>query len=450
MGMSERVARLLLGCVEALAARPEDCARSPGTDFTRNRKLGLARLLLLLVCWGRDSAYGELCEMAGWDGSAPSGPALTQQWAKLNDEAMPALLRSFLSPFAPAPLMGRYRLLAADGTEWQLLPGTGGDRCRVSNGKGGRAHWELHATCAFDLLRRTFEDMECQGGAEEDERAALCRIVDRTPRAGGLVTLWVADRGFCSWNVVCHMEDAGASYCVRASDAWVGRLFGDELPAGEFDVRVRHCLVATGSLSARTLPEHPCLYSVFTGARALDALPPGSREERWVEVRVVRRALPAADDGDADGEDGGTRWLTLVTDIGADELDAGGLAALYATRWGEETAFSHLKHAVGLDAPRTLDYGRAVQELWGRLTLYDACSLGTSGVPEPAPGPKHARRTDRTAAFKAFAHMLRGLVRRASYDVEACAARMSHSVREGRGQPRRRRPKSPPRSCGRH
>jgi len=59
MGMSERVARMLLGCVEALAARPEECARSPGRDISRRRKLGLARLLLLLVCWGRDSARAE-------------------------------------------------------------------------------------------------------------------------------------------------------------------------------------------------------------------------------------------------------------------------------------------------------------------------------------------------------------------------------------------------------
>ena len=41
--------------------------------------------LLLLVCWGRDSAYAELAELCGWDGDVPSGPALTQQWAKLND-----------------------------------------------------------------------------------------------------------------------------------------------------------------------------------------------------------------------------------------------------------------------------------------------------------------------------------------------------------------------------
>ena len=100
--------------------------------------------------------------------------------------------------------------------------------------------------------------------------------------------------------------------------------------------------------------------------------------------------------------------------------------------------------------PRTRDYGRAMQEAWGRLVLYDACSLGTAGVPDPPSGPKHERATDRSDAFKAFMDMLRCRVRRVAHDVEAHAARRSHSVRGGRCRPRRRRPKSHPRSCCRH
>ena len=447
MRVSESVARTLLGCVESLAARPEECARSPGRDFTRDRKLGLARLLLLLVTWGRDTVAGELAKMFGWDGAAPSGPALTQQWKKLNDRAMPALLRSFLAGFEPAALMGRYRLLAADGTEWQLLPGTGGARCRVRNGNGEGHHWEMHATCAFDLLRRTFEDAMFQGGAEEDEPGALCRIVDRLYCGRHLVPLWLADRNFCCWNVICHMAEAGASFCLRASDDWVAKLFGEDLPDGEFDVRVAHCLVRTRSLAARTLPGFPGLYSEFVGGRRLDVLPPHSRVEHWLEVRVVRLRLP---ERDGDPNPAGDRWLNLVTDLGAAELGAAELAALYAMRWGEEVGFMHLKHVVGLDAPRTRDLGRAAQELWGRLVLYDACSLGVAGVPRPPRGPKHGRETDRTDAFKAFMHMLRHRVRRVAHDVEAHAARHSHSVRRGRRHERRRRPKSPPKSCGRH
>lgn len=442
MTMSVATAQVLLRCVERMAERPEECARSPGRDLARERKLGPGRLLLLLVCWAQETMGAELCDLDGWDGEAPTPGALTQQWKKLSDRAMPALLRLFLSQFEPVPFAGRYRLLAADGTEWQLLPGTGGDRCRVANGRGGGHHWEMHATCAFDLFRRTFEDVECQGGAEEDEPGALCRIVDRFYCGHGLVPLWLADRAFCSWNVLCHMAEAGASFCLRASDDWVAKLFGDELPEGPFDVRVRHYLVRSRSAASRSFPDHPGLYSVFTKGRRLDVLAPGSPGEYAVEVRVVRVALPARD-GDPGG---GDRWLNLVTDLSAGEFGAAALADLYSLRWGEETGFLHLKHAVGLGDPRTRDFGRAVQELWGKLVLYDACSLGASGVPEAGRGSKHQRRTDRTHALKAFARMFRKRVRREAFDVEACAARASHSVRRGRSHERRKRPKSPPRS----
>ena len=441
--MPEDVARTLLRCVERLAARPEECARSPGRDFVRNRRLGLARLLLLLVCWGRDSAYAELAELCGWDGEVPSGPALTQQWAKLNDRAMPELLRAFLSCFEPRAFMGRYRLYAVDGTEWQLLPGTGGGACRVSNGKGGGHRSELHATCLFDVLRRTFEDMVCQGGAEEDEPGALCALVDRLRPGRGLRALVLADRNFCTWNVLGHLFGAGASFCLRAKDSWVRALLRDELPEGEFDLSVERCVMRTSRRSARSRPGEPLLYRTIRACRRFDALAPGSDGEWWCRLRVVRLRLPAP-------AGSGARWLNLVTDLPASELGAGALADLYARRWGQETGFLHLKHAVGLDAPRTRDYARAVQELWGRLVLYDACSLGTSGVPEPEPGPRRRRATDRTAAFKAFMRMLRDLVRARRLDVAAFAARHAHSVRVGRSHRRRKRPKSPPKSCGRH
>lgn len=444
--VSEAVARLLLRAIESLAARPEECARSPGRDFVRNRKLGLARLLLLLVTWGQDTVASELANLAGWDGAAPSGPALTQQWGKLNDRAMPALLRAFLRMFEPVPHLGRYRLLAADGTELQLLPGTGGDRCRVGNGRGGGSHWEAHLTCAYDLERRTFEDMVCQGGAEEDEPGALCRLVDRLFCGRGLRALWLADRNFCTWNVICHMVEAGASFCLRASDKWVRDLLRDGPRDGGFDLGVERYMVRSASPAARTRPGERRLYRLFRRGRRLDVLAPGSRGEYRVRLRVVRVALPAADGDGARGD----RWLNLVTDLPADEFPPGALAALYARRWDEETGFCHLKHTVGMADPRTRDLGRAEQEAWGRLVLYDACSLGTAGVPRPPRGRRHERATDRADAFKAFMGMLRSKVRRAAHDVEAHAARRSHSVRGGRGHRRRKRPKSPPRSCCRH
>ena len=444
--LSERVAETLLAAAARVAADREACARDPARDFLRERKLGLLRLLLLLVTWGQDTVAGELAEMCGWDGGAPSPSALTQQWKKLSDGAMPRLLREFLSAFGAVPRMGRYWLLAADGTEQQLLPGTGGPRCRVRNGTGDGFHWEMHATCAFDVARRVFVDAVFQGGAEEDEPGALCELAGRLRAPRGLVPLWLADRGFCNWNVIAHLKGSGASFCLRAKDPWMESLVGDDMPGGEFDMDLVRFVTRTRRLGGRSRPGEPWLYRVLYADRRFDALPPREPGEWRCELRADRLALPAADGDGADGD----LWLNLVTDLPASELDARALAALYAERWSEETGFSLLKNVCGMRDPRTRDWSRAVQEVWGRLVLCDACSLGVEGVPEPGRGPVHARATDRCDAFKAFMAMLRHMVRRRAFDVEAYAARRSHSVRPGRSHPRRKRPKSPPKSCCRH
>ena len=447
MKVSELVGSTLLDAIRKIAGKPEACAKRPGKDFTRTRKIGLDKLLTLLVCWGQETMTGELGDMAGWDGETPTASALTQQWAKLNDAAMPALLDEFLLRFKIEPYLGKYRLYAADGTELQLLPGTGGDACRVRNGHGEGRHSELHITCAYDLVRHTFEDALCQGGAQENEQAALCAIVDRAKPGGNLRPLWLADRNFCTWNVIFHMIDAGAAFCLRDKDANFEHLLGDAMAEGEFDTQIERCVMRTRSRSAKTRPDEANLYRYLQNIQPFDALELGSREEWWCRLRLVRIALPAGSDGDPNQ---GDRWLNLVTNLDASEFSPSELAALYSMRWAEEIGFLHLKNTVGMRDPRTHDLKRAEQELWGRLILYDACSLGVSGVPEPQEGPKHARAANRTDAFKAFMRMLRSKVRRTAYDVEAFAARMSHSVRPKRGHKRRSRPKSPPKSCYRH
>ena len=242
---------------------------------------------------------------------------------------------------------------------------------------------------------------------------------------------------------MAHLEAAGASFVLRAKDSWVSALLRGDEPDGEFDVEVERCL--TRRAAGRSRPDEPGLYR---RAERIDALPPGCMDELWLRVRCVRVALPARGGGPGPG---GGRWLSLVTDLPADELPPEALAELYAARWGEEVAFLHLKQVLGAaGAPRTRDLARAVQELWGRLVLYDACSLGTSGVPAPARGGAHARATDRADAFRAFAAMLRDAVRRRSFDVEAFAARRSHSVRPGRPGPKRRDgPRARPKCCWR-
>ena len=434
MDVGRLVASRLEASVEEVASRPEECARSPGRDFTRSRKLPLRDLLWTIVTMGTDTLGAELLRARGWDAGAPTVGALCQQWAKLNDRAMPALHASFLSRFDPVPTEGGLWLLACDGTQLAMAPDASDAGTRLPPARGGDGRNSAHLTCSFDVAREVFCDMVCQGGRHQDEQGAACELVDRCAPPAGLRPLWLMDRNFWCLNLAWHMREAGASYVCRITDArargllahWLGGL-----PVGcvgSADATVDVCVVRSAA-TERSRPDEPWLYRRYRASRRFDGLAPGEAGERWLRVRVVRLATPAG-------------MLSLATDLPADGWPSEALAALYGRRWRQEIAFDELKHTVGLECPHVRTLERVEQEAWGRLTLHAACALAAAMVPAPREG----RATDRTVAFKAEAALLRG----APADVGAVCAARTQAVRPGRRFRRRRRPRQPPAFSRRH
>ena len=90
--------------------------------------------------------------------------------------------------------------------------------------------------------------------------------------------------------------------------------------------------------------------------------------------------------------------------------------------------------------PRTRDPRLAAQEFWGSVVCYNVCSMGSKGIPEPGPGPKRDRATDKAVAFRGMRRKILGC----TVDLEAVCERFSHSVRPGRKAPMRKRPQRPP------
>lgn len=421
---------------------PEACARDPARDFTRSRKLPLPDLVRLMVTWGGDTIPVELNDAFGWDGTAPTASAFCQQRAKPGDDVMPRVSEAFLGMWDHEPFLGRHRLLGVDGTS-VMLPGSDDPRTRVRSNQGGAEHNEAHPSILYDICRRTFEDMVWQGAREQDEPGAFCELVDRLPPAEGpdgeaLVPLVLADRNYCTYNGLFHLVEAGCSFCLRARDCWVEAFLGEGgVPEGEFDLTAERVFVRTRSLAARSRPGEPGLYRQIKSTTRLDAIPKGGRGEWALRVRVVRVAVPQRD-GDPDR---GDAWMNLVTDLGVGEWDADGLAGLYMRRWEHEVGYGHLKNVCGLRDPRTRDYDRARMEVWGRLILFNACSLGTrDAVSRRHAGRRRERAPDLKTSFKGMRRALRG----AAVDLAAVAARCAHSVPPtGRHYGRRRRNRSP-------
>lgn len=435
--------RRLREAIRIVASKPEECARSPGTDFTRSRKLPLPKVLWTMVTWSGDTIGVELERASGWDGGAPTASAFCQQRAKLRDDVMPRVNRAFLGMWGQVPFMGRFVLYGVDGTDVQLCPSSD-PRTRVRSNGSGAFHNEAHPTMAYDIGRRTFQDMVWQGSREQDEVGAFCELVDRCPPAYApdgtrLVPLWLGDRNFYSRNSLCHLNEAGHRFVIRMQDNHVEGLLGrGAVPGGCFDVTVERVFVRTRSAAARTRPGEPETYRWVDGRRRFDAIGELNRRAEYpMALRVVRRRLPRTDGG---GNPSGDRWLNLVTNLPAGEFPARRLVRTYRRRWDHEVGFRHLKKVVGMEDPRTRDLDRAAMEVWGRMILHNACSLATrKALTKRLRGTRRRRARDLTTAYKAAMDLFRG----AEVDLEAVCGRHTHAVVGGRHYGRRPRNKSP-------
>ena len=204
--------------------------------------------------------------------------------------------------------------------------------------------------------------------------------------------------------------------------------------------------VRTRSTAARTRPDEPDIYRRLDGKTRFDAIGAFNRRSEYpTTLRVIRRQLPRTA---RDGEPGKGRRLNLVTNLPRGEFPARWLVRTYRRRWGHEVGYRHLKKVVGMEDPRTRVFERAAMEVWGRIILHNACSLGTrKALSGRLRGTKNKRARDLTTAYKAAMDLMRGME---VGDLEKACARHTHAVVGGRHFDRRQRNKSPAKLGYRH
>lgn len=423
--------------IAEIASRPEECAARPGADFTRERKLPLSRLLLLLVTMGTGSVRHELMEHFRYDpGSLPTSSAFCQQRAKLLPSALRRLLRAFASRLGLREYRDGWALVAVDGSSFCFGPDRSDPATFHENREGARGHNDVHAVALYDMVGGAYVDAVVQNGREKDEFRAMCELVDDWPgwAREALRAIFVGDRGFASYNVFAHVAEAGLHFAIRAKDLNVRRMLkpgGDVALPDEMDVTVRLVLSRT---TARTKVAHPERIADYRriDTAAFDFLTEESPEYE-VELRIVR--FPVGDG-----------FENVVTNLPAQGFGAEEVKAIYGMRWGIETSFRRLKLNIGAVELHSRKAAWVMQEVLARLVLYDFCAAVAayvSRLPDVAGkrGREHAHKVNFADCCRVCCAFLRGRAR--GPDVEELVAGSTSPVRPGRKFHRRHRLRSP-------
>jgi len=426
----ERIKQILLSEIEKMKKHREGFCKNPGTDFTRDRKIPFDTLLHFQISMESGSVSHELLKYFNFDAGTPSLSAFYQQRAKLSDDVFQKLFYCFNRCFKPECLLeGRYQLLACDGSGFTFTRNPKDtDSYYNPSGRSQKGYNQMYLVPLYDLLNKVYTDAVIQPMRKRNEFAALYELIDRHTPSSGTVPIFIADRGFHSYNVFAHAIENNAFFVIRATDAKMKRLLGAGLPKEEiFDIRVTRYLTRSLSKKKYLHPGSADQYRYICKGVAFDYLPAQGYGEYEISLRVLRFPI------------GNGTYENIITNLPEKEFPAEEIKEIYRLRWGIETSFCTLKHTIAAVNFHAKSRRMITHEIWARLLLFNFCSYITGQVTFEKQKRKHIHQVDFSIAFKACRHFLRLHSGEEPPDVEGLIRKHTLPVRPSRNFARQQR-----------
>lgn len=432
MVFADHVKSLLLNDISSIAQNPVPFIHNPGRDFTRNRKISLRDLLEFYICMESGNLQQELLKYFCFRSDTATVSAFHQQRSKLKPEVFLHLLKQFTSYFQPELYKGSYRLIACDGSEFNIsLNENDPDSFYPPSGKSKRGFNMLHVIPLYDILNKCYLDVELQPIRLKNEFRAFCNLMDRFDYDEKTKPVFIADRGFCSYNVFAHAIENQAYFLIRAKDVYVSRLLGEDVPGKEMDVSLQKILCRTQSKKKRLHPESAELYKFVCANIDFDYISQDSPEYPMC-LRIVRFKI---------SED---TYENIITNLPEDEFPPEEIKDLYNLRWGIELSFRDLKQTIATEQFHCKNRKYIGMEIYARMILYNFCSFITARVIVDKKDTKYTYQVNYSMAIK-ICHEFLSAYGGSSIAVESLIGSFLLPIRPGRKYERRKRLQPPAR-----
>lgn len=219
----------------------------------------------------------------------------------------------------------------------------------------------------INLLSHLYTDVILQPLNHINEYIAMCDIIDHyTATNPTRKPLFIADRGFVSFNVFAHAIENNAYFLVRARESNPRSMLATiKLPdSPEYDIIFERWLTKKNTKTVKAEPE---VYKTIAN-RTFDYLDPKSKSLYYISFRIVSFVLP----------NGNTE--VVYTNLPKEDFSTEELRELYNMRWGIETSFRDIKYAAGLLFFHSRKKDLVIQEIYAKLILYNFCELITGAI----------------------------------------------------------------------
>lgn len=317
----QTVKSTLAGIISEMAKSPWLFSKNPSADFSRDRKLNFENSLFFLLSMEGKAIDDELLGFFLQNSeTTPTASAFVQQRAKFLPETFSFLFHQFSQAFPPARLYKGFRLVASDGSDINFTRNPNDEDNYYAPGHSAKGYNMLHLNALYDLNSRTYVDALVQTGHGKDEFRAFSDMVDRYPSDLAPTTIFIADRGYSSYNVFAHLIEKGSYFLIRTKDKGrKGMVNGLPLPeAEEFDITAHLNLIRKQTKAMKSIPGENRFIGKDT---AFDYVEYGSEDIYPITLRIVRFAL-------SDGS-----YECIVTNLPVEGFPSEEIKMLYYRRW---------------------------------------------------------------------------------------------------------------------
>ena len=358
----------LLSSIDDLFAIKDLFLKNPGRDFSRKRLIDFESFIKCCLQMEGHSVQNELLNYYKFSTDTPTSSAFSQQRGKVDLEAFSFLFNSFnerLRSIDTPRCQDGYLMLAIDGSNIKI-PHNTDDPDSLFKVRG-REYNMTHLNVLFDIHNGIYLDALIAPIRQIHEKKALNLMVDRFNSLNntGKKAIFIADRGYESYNTFAHIIESGNKFIVRLKDIGsTGILKSYGFPDKEFDVAMTR--IITKRLT-ENVKQNKDKYTIIARKSDFDFFD-SDYPYYEMSLRFVRfEILPGV-------------FECLATNLDKEEFPLSVMKNLYHLRWGVETSFRDLKYTIDLVHFHCRKKEFVEQEIYTRLTVYNFCEAITRHI----------------------------------------------------------------------
>ena len=258
----------------------------------------------------------------------------------------------------------------------------------------------------------------------KDEFSAFCEMVDRHQTIDNKKSVFIGDRGYCSYNNMAHVLEKDQYFLFRTKDIHSKGLVGNfNFPQEEsFDIQVNVTLVRSHK---KKIEIKEGFYKRYVDVNAtFDYITYGSMDTYDLTFRIVR--FPIAENS----------YECIVTNLPEDEFPMEQIKLIYFSRWSIEGSFRKLKYTIGLSNFHAYKPEYIKQEIWAKLIAYNITETLINHTVVKHGDTKHEYKVNFSVAAHICRVFLRLTTEKDSIDVMNLLCKELLPIRNERQYPR--------------